>query len=228
MPGHREAISTDKAFNVKGLKVIGLGEGDERPLVQYDNAAASISLDTGGIHLKNFRLLASVTGVSVGVDMVGDGCVVEGNSFEYDTNVDEFTIGITGGGNRLTIDNNSFIGEDTVGATHGIQLTSSDYTRIRGNHIYGQFSNAGISDTAASVGLLINNNFIQNTDTAASIGIAGTTTSRGIVSNNRIATADSTAGALSSNTYGGFRWIENYATDGDSASAIVVPAVTSS
>src|SRR3990167_124439 len=33
MPGHVEAISTDQSLNVKGLKVIGLGEGDERPRI---------------------------------------------------------------------------------------------------------------------------------------------------------------------------------------------------
>ena len=228
MPGHNESITTDQAFNVKGLKVIGLGEGNERPLVKYDNAAASISLDTAGIQLENFRLLASVTGVTIGVDVAGDGCVVRNNSLEYDTNVDEFTIGIRVTGNRGVIDDNEILGEDTVGATHGIQLSSSDYTKVRRNYITGQFSNAGISDTAASAGLLITDNFINNQDTAASITIAGTTTSRGIVANNLLATADSTAGGISSITAGGFRWINNLATDGDSASGVLTPPVTSS
>ena len=228
MPGHNESITADQSYNVKGLKVIGLGQGDERPLVKYDNAAASISLDTGGIHLENFRLLASVTGVTIGVDVAGDGCVVRKNSLEFDTNVDEFTIGIRGTGNRLIIDENEILGEDTVGATHGIQLSSSDYTKVRKNYITGQFSNAGISDTAASQGLLIGENFINNQDTGASITIAGTATSRGLVYGNRMATADSTAGSLSAITAGGFRWLENYVTDGDSASGVLAPVVSSS
>lgn len=228
MPGHNESITADQAFNVNGLKVIGLGEGNARPTVKYDNAAASISLDTSNIHLENFRLLASVTGVTIGVDVAGDGCVVRNNSMQYDTNVDEFTIGIRVTGDYGTVDDNEILGEDTVGATHGIQLSSSAYTKVRGNYITGQFSNAGISDTAASAGLLIGNNFINNQDTGASITIAGTATSRGIVYDNRLATADSTAGGLSSITAGGFRWIENYATDGDSASGVLTPPVTSS
>lgn len=228
MPGHSESITTDQSYNVKGLKVIGLGEGNERPRVQFDNAAASISLDTSGIQLENFRLAASVTGVTIGVDVAGDGCVVRKNSLEFDSNVDEFTIGIRVTGNRGIIDDNEILGEDTVGATHGIQLSSSDYTKVRRNYITGQFSNAGISDTAASAGLLIDGNYINNQDTGASITIAGTTTSRGIVSNNKLATSDSTAGGISSITAGGFRWINNYATDGDSASGVLTPPVTSS
>ena len=228
MPGHNEAITTDQAYNVKGLKVIGLGEGNERPRVQFDNAAASISLDTNGIQLENFRLAASVTGVTIGVDVAGDGCVVRNNSLEFDSNTDEFTIGIRVTGDRGVIEDNEILGEDTVGATHGIQLSSSAYTKVRRNYITGQFSNAGISDTAASAGLLIGDNFINNQDTAASIGIAGTTTSRGIVYRNMIGTADSTAGGLSAITAGGFRWIENYITDGDSASGVLAPVVTSS
>lgn len=228
MPGHLEAISTDQSLNVKGLKVIGLGEGDERPRVRYDNAAGSISLDTGGIQLENFRLVASVTGVTIGVDVAGDGCVVKKNSLEFDTNADDFAIGIRATGDRAVIEENEILGEDTVGPTHGIQLSSSSYTKVRKNYITGQFSNAGISDTAASQGLLIGENLINNQDTAASITIALTATSRGLVYNNRMATSDSTAGALSAITAGGGRWIENYITDGDSASGIVVPAVTSS
>ena len=228
MPGHLEAISADQSLNVKGLKVIGLGEGDERPRIRYDNAAGSISLDTGGIQLENFRLIASVTATLIGVDVAGDGCVVRKNSLEFDTNADDFAIGIRVTGDRGVIEENEILGEDTVGPTHGIQLSSSNYTKVRKNYITGQFSNAGISDTAASNGLLIGENFINNQDTAASITIAGTTTSRGIVYRNMMATSDSTAGGLSAITAGGFRWIENYVTDGDSASGVLAPVVTSS
>ncbi|MEK6830164.1 MAG: NosD domain-containing protein, partial [Nanoarchaeota archaeon] len=189
MPGHLESISADQAINVKGLKLIGLGEGDERPRIQYDSAAASISLDTGGIHLENFRLIASVTAVTLGIDVVGDGCVVKKCSLEFDSNGDDFAIGMTVSGNRGTIEENEILGEDTVGPTHGIQLSSSNYTKVRRNYIIGQFSNAGISDTAASQGLLIGENFISNQDTASSITISLTTTSRGIVYNNRMATS---------------------------------------
>ena len=228
MPGHSEDITTDRAYTTRGLKVIGLGEGDARPIVTFSHANASISLDTASIQLENFRLRANITAVARGVDMTGDGCVLRKNSFEYVATNNDFAINVTAFGDRAVIEDNEILGEDTVGATHGIQLSSSAFSKVRRNYITGQFSNAGISDTAASEGLLIGDNFINNQDTAASIGIAGTSTSRGIVYNNRIATADSTAGALSSNTYGGFRWLENYATDGDSAGGIVVPAVTSS
>ena len=228
MPGHSEGITADQAFNVKGLKVIGLGEGDERPTVVYNDTAASISLDTGGIHFENFRLIASVDSAALAVDVAGDGCVVKKNSLEFDAAADNFVIGIRVTGNRGVIDENEFLGEDTLGASHGIQLNSSDYTKVRKNYLTGQFSNAGISDTAASAGLLIGENFINNQDTAASIGIAGTTTSRGIVYKNLIGTSDSTAGGLSAITPGGFRWIENYVTDGDSASGVLAPVVTSS
>lgn len=229
MPGHSESISTDQAYNVKGLKVIGLGEGNERPIVRYTATAASISLDTSGIQLENFRLIADTSAVTIGIDAVGNGCVVRKNSLEFNGNGSDFAIGIRAlTGDRMTIDDNEILGEDTVGASHGIQLSASDYTKVRRNYITGQFSNAGISDTAASQGLLIGDNFINNQDTAASITIAGTTTSRGLVYNNRLATSDSTAGGLSAITAGGFRWIQNYVTDGDSASGVLAPVVTSS
>lgn len=229
MPGHSENITTDKSLNVRGLKVIGLGEGDERPKIIYDNAAGSISLDTGGIHFENFRLIASVTAVTIGMDVVGDGCVVRRNSLEFDTNADDFAIGIKVTGDRGIVDDNEILGEDTVGPTHGILLNGSDFSKVRRNFIMGQFTVAGIRmDSDAGLGGLIEDNKVWNQDTAASIPISIVAAAKPMVVNNRLATSDSTAGGLSAAAPGGGRWLENYITDGDSASGVLAPAVSSS
>lgn len=230
MPGHAEVITADQSLNVNGAKFIGLGEGEERPLIDFNNAAASISLDTHGIQLENFRLRATVTGVTRGVDVAGNGCVVRKNSLEYDATGDEFTVGIRANGvNRVVIEDNEIFGEDTVGATHGVLINNTNFTKVKGNFIHGQFSVAGIRlDSDASLGALIEDNKVVNTDTAASITISIVAASKGLVVNNRLATHDSTAGALSSIAPGGARWLENYSTDGDSASGILTPVVTSS
>lgn len=230
MPGHSESISTDRAYTTKGLKVIGLGEGDERPIVRYTAATASISLDTGGIQLENFRLITDTTAVTRAVDVVGHGCVVRKNSFEFNGNGSDFAVGVRATGvDRVVVEENEFLGEDTTGATHGVLLNNSDYSKVRKNYIFGQFSVAGIRlDSDASLGVLIEDNKVVNMDTAASISISIVAASNGMVVNNRLATADSTAGALSSIAPGGARWLENYSTDGDSASGILTPVVTSS
>jgi hypothetical protein len=66
MPGYNETITTDRSLNVAGIRYVGLGSGNNRPTITYNNAAASISLDTSNISLENFRLFTSITAVTRG------------------------------------------------------------------------------------------------------------------------------------------------------------------
>jgi hypothetical protein len=228
MPGHVEAITTDKSLAVKGLKVIGLGEGSERPVIRYDDTAASVSLDAEGVHLENFRLLASVSGITLGVDVVGNGCVVRKCSLEFDANGDDFVTGISVKGDKCAIEENEILGEDTVGPAVGIQLSGADYTKIRKNYLTGQFSNAAISDTSVSKAVLIGENFINNQDTAGAIAIAMLAGSTGLAYKNMMAVSDTASGIGSNIAAGGVKWVENYLVNDTAETGGLVPRTVSS
>ena len=232
MPGHSEIITTDQALTVKGLKLIGLGEGDERPLIDFNDAAASISLDTGGIHLENFRFRTTITGVTRGLDIPGPGCVVSKCSFEFDATGDDFAdaIRVTAAGHRTKIEDNEFLLEDTVGHSNAILVVGgANYVQVNRNRIHGMYSVAAINydSTAASEGILIKKNTINNTDTAANLVIkVAHASSRGVVRDNRAGASDSATAEASLVERGLTKWFENYLTSNDQHSGILIPAAT--
>lgn len=228
MPGHSESITADRSLTVKGLKVIGLGEGDERPRITYDDTASQISLDTGGIHLENLRLIASVSVITRAIDVVGAGCVVRNCSLEFDATGDDFAIGMTVTGDRALIEGNDLLGEDTIGPTVGIQLNGSDFSRVKRNYITGQFSNAGISDTAASKGILIARNSIDNRDTAGALAIGMAAASTGLGYHNMMGISDTAAGLTTSFSGGAVKWSENYLCNDTGETGGLVPRTVSS
>ncbi len=228
MPGHQESITADQSLSIAGVKYLGLGEGDLRPLIQYDLAAASISLDAAGVIFDNFRLLASVTAVTIGVDIAGAGCVVRNNEMRFDATADDFAISIRATGDRPIINHNRLLGEDTVGPTDGIQLSSAAFAQVKDNYVTGQFSNAAISDTLnASLSVEIGRNYVNNQDTASALLISMLATSTGLIYKNMLASSDTAAAIAGQVSEGACKWIENYVVNDTAETGAVIPASAS-
>jgi len=72
MPGHAETTSAI-ALNKAGVSIIGLGVGDNRPIITASTAASDlIDLTGGDCHLENFILTGAASGVTALIDVASD------------------------------------------------------------------------------------------------------------------------------------------------------------
>lgn len=192
MPGHNEGIIADSAIDldVAGISVIGLGNGDNRPTIDFDHADATFVIGANNVTVENMRFRASANAITVGVE-IEDGvtyATVRGCEFgDAETATDEFTISLqtNDASNNALIEYNHFDGGEQAAAT-AIGLTKdTDLTVIRGNWFTGTFTTAAITGaTTASTNLLITDNHFWTVGTADTFNLVAAST--GIVSRNVI------------------------------------------
>lgn len=203
MPGHNEGITTAAAidFDVAGITVIGLGTGTVMPTIDFDAAAASVTIGADNVSLYGLRFRTSYEEVVVGLNIEddSDNALVEGCMFGFaETATDEFLIALQTGdaSNSAKILNNEFHGgaQEAVCAIKFNEDTDS--TVVQGNWITGSYSTAPVlAATTASTNLLIDGNFFFTAGTTDTFNLVAAST--GIVSNNIITmNAVSAAAAL--------------------------------
>lgn len=231
MPGHAENVSsaTSQVISKAGISVVGIGDGELRPTFTYTATAGSFEIDAANVIVENVKFLTSISAVVVGVNVDADGVVIRGCQFDWDTSGDDFLISIDADAvDHVTIEGNEFIGEDTAGAVEGIRIDDCQNLKIVGNVFFGDFSAAVIdndSDAALCGNLLIANNDIQNTDTAATTnGIDLHNACTGTLKYNRVSALNTDlvefANAIDP---GNCLCYENYVSDAVNVTAVVAP-----
>jgi len=75
MPGHVETVASAAAldFDVAGIKVIGLGWGDSRPIVNLTATDSTVELNADDMWIENLRFKGSIADLVVGLD-IKTGC----------------------------------------------------------------------------------------------------------------------------------------------------------
>ena len=78
MPGHIEAItSTSLAIDVIGVAIIGLGEGDLRPLFNFGATSSNIPISAANTSLKNVVLKSTIDDVVAGITVSAAGVTLD-------------------------------------------------------------------------------------------------------------------------------------------------------
>jgi hypothetical protein len=74
--GHAETIAdgTTTAINIAGVKVIGLGQGDKKPVFSFSATTSTIVQSGANSTLANVKLLATIDSVVAGLTITGSGC----------------------------------------------------------------------------------------------------------------------------------------------------------
>lgn len=172
-PGHNEGIGNAQlTWNKAGVRIIGLGGPGDLPRFDFDHANASIDITANGMVIENIRLLPSVTGVLIGIDInaaVTDTVLRNVRSLpgEDGAGVDEFalTVDLKAGCDRTLIENcNLTQHASAAGVVACVKLTgASDLVTIRNNSMWaaGAALVAPINgDTTLSTRVLIENNVL--------------------------------------------------------------------
>lgn len=226
---HNENITTGgDVLNIAGTTFIGLGEGDSRPLFDFDAVADELTIDNGGITLKNlrFRPGATVVVAAIRVEDAALGVTLENCTFEAGEAADEEfidCISVDSLAAGLTIINCNAVNANATAGDSDTWLnldeaTITDVTVI-GCTVFGTFDEAPIwGGAAVPTNILVKDNVLTNNTTGQlAIEFAGAAT--GMIANNKL--AGDTYGAILDP--GSARCYDNTQTVGINTAAIDVP-----
>lgn len=231
MPGHRELLTTagQIAMDVAGVSVIGLGWGLNRPRLQYDAAAGSVTITASNVRWSNIAHVASVASVDNAI--IADATIqyveIDHCYFTFDATGVEFLVmiklgnGATDSADYVNIHDNWFEAENIDGAASALLIDDCQFVHIVNNLFTGDYNSVAIDGAAASSACLdyvITGNTVQNLDTGLAIDLDDAAT--GLVAWNTV----QGGGALASNVDWGACWaIQNYVSDAVDVTGVVIP-----
>jgi hypothetical protein len=236
LPGYDQSITGADSWNTAGVSIIGIGRGEMRPTMRYTGASGEVGIGASNIRVSGLRFLAAADSIARGVDIDSGftGVHFDNNVFDFAATANDFRVMMRLAAKRSIIENNRFIAQDSApaaGRAISLKGGAPSYSIIRRNYIYGQYDTLGDTTNGAGAiaqdttdtadtdfsGLIIEDNVICNTDTAAAILMrlnGGGYRTMGIVSNNRLASFDSssadTAKVITGTGVGtGFKFVDN-------------------
>ena len=169
MPGHAESVSAAAGIDadVAGISIVGLGNGENRPVVSFTTAAgADLDVDAANITIRNIVFKNDIDSQTAMIDVNAagftmDSCdLLEGSSKQALIYIDLAE-------DRATI-RNCYIKSIAAGADSGIKIAAAkDRIRLENNVVDGDFSDAGIHNptSAIATNLVIANNIVRNRQT---------------------------------------------------------------
>jgi hypothetical protein len=176
MPGHTESViaAAGIACGRAGVKVIGLGDKDNRPIISFTtDANADIDIDAADITFENISFRCDIADLAAAIDVNASGFTMRNCSFMGTDAADEaFLISVItdAAADDMTIENCQFHylnAEDgtaiTTTSTECIRLVGADRAKIKDCYISGDFTTAAINSiTTLSADILLLDNTIQN------------------------------------------------------------------
>ncbi len=195
LPGHEESLADAQIdMDIAGVFIIGIGAGKSAPQVHFDHANASIDIGANNVTVSGLRLLPSVTGVLIGIDIETGvtGTLIQAIELmegEDGAGVDEFVAGIDVKAAChdtviRAITANSHISSAPVAAIRF--AGASNRCKAYDIWAYGPYSTACINNTgAACLNLELRNLSLKPADGEPGIEVVATTT--GFVQNANIA-----------------------------------------
>ncbi len=192
-PGHTETVSAAAglALSTAGVRIIGLGEGSNRPTITLDTATTTtITATANNVTFENF--IVDMTGF----DAIASGIVVSAADVTFRKcrfilagATNQATLGIltTAAANRLLIDTCDFYGTTDAGTTAAVRLVGGDGIIIKDSSFVGAYT-AGVGAiqvlTTATTNVDIARNYIYNNTASSTACITGLASTTGVIRNN--------------------------------------------
>jgi len=164
LPGHAESCAVDIDLDVAGVSIIGLGNGELRPIVTFiTDTAAKLDIDAANCLVSGIIFKNDIDSQVVVIDIDGAGTTVE-NCELLEGTAKQFLIGIDIAADRCTVRGN-YIKSVAVGANSGIKISAAvDRPTIEGNEVFGDFADACVHNPTSAVATRCNisNNVLTN------------------------------------------------------------------
>lgn len=219
MPGHVETISaaTSCDFDVRGVTVIGLGNGSDRPTFNFTTGTGS-QVNIDAVNVKIVNCIFDLTGfdaVVAGIDVNANDFTLERCRVVMGDSDGQAVVGILTDTNidRLHVVGCEFMGDTIAGPAAAIRIIGGVEHYIGHNRIQGSFSQAPLAlVTTAPLRVTIEHNDFQNNVGSGTVAIQGVAGATGTVRYNTYHhTTDSLGDWL--NTPGSLNSYENYGTN---------------
>jgi len=210
MPGYAQDISAASGitFDVAGIRVVGMGEGNLRPKLTYQAAASTIVISAADVVLENFIHIASYADVVNPIVTTAAGTVIINHSFRDEAaDLNFANIVLASGGSdrdndRLTIKDCWYGTADAQGFNF-LQIQQDVHDLVIENCVFETVAVAtvefmSVAAGASIFGARIDGVYTRNADVAAAISLivfTDQTDNTGVVSNCFAGTLD-TAGEL--------------------------------
>jgi len=182
MPGHTESVIAAGTItqDIAGVKVIGLGVGNDRPIFTFSTADTATWVVSGASSwIENVILLSGVNACANNLVISGADCVVKNVTIRDASSTVEFAGSIltTAAADRLVIDGleyQGFIAGDAC--TRVIQLVGINDCKILNSSFYGEVSTAIVDITTASHNVEVDNCYFYNDNVALTKNVVDTAT----------------------------------------------------
>lgn len=226
-PGHNESLANVQIdFDVSDVTVIGIGEGTNKPRIDFDHANSSVNIGANNVHLRNLTFMPSITDVLIAVDIetTVTGTIIEDCDFaEGESANDEFIVSVAlkATCTDTKIKNSLFRTKvAAAGCTAAVKLTGiSDNVIIEKSRFIGNWSTAAIhNDSGACTDLLIDDCTIKVKDGEPGIEVVSTTT--GIIRNVCIEATGTTIDNMI--VADDMSWFNNFGVTADGAAGAII------
>lgn len=238
--GHVETISAAGgiACDVADITIIGMGAGDQRPLVNIGTAtSASITVTAADVTWRNMRILSTFADVVNAFTVTAAGfCLMDCEIGDSAINLNflsavKCTSTTDGNANGIKLLRNLFLSQDA--ATLGFVIFSADVLKatIEDNIIVSEGTGLATIFTCLTGKDIrmcsVQRNYLSNKATAGNLAYSNDTASpnnSGIIAENRVRHADVTT-THTMGAVGGCGFFNNLSASTDAVSGFVLPAI---
>jgi ribosomal protein L13 len=195
MAGHTEDVIAAGTITISksGVRIIGLGSGKARPVINYTTAAAaSVDITGANVLIRNvyFRALG-VDAVTAMINISAADVALEDCELETGDATNQAVLGIltTAAADRLRVKNCFFHGSADAGTATAIRIVGGDGIVLEGNDFQGNYTTtlgAIENVTTACTNCIVKGNIINNRTASSAKGMVFVSTSTGQISRNHM------------------------------------------
>jgi len=239
LPGHTENVAAADAWSnlgtKTGVKVLGLGEGDNRPTFTWTVATSTVLFDAASFGIENCILkLEPGTGtvtVAAPITVSAAGCYIRKCRIYAGTdgsNLCTIPITTTAGGDQFTFEDNYSTAAVAAASTCYMRVVGADRLLVRNNTIIHPSTDSATVGTisfltTASTLVNISNNYIHNNASPSRVCISsGSTACTGFISDNRLRNVTDGSNIHIVSTTATWQLFENYGVNNDIETGILL------
>lgn len=234
LPGHTENIATTSPTFKAGVRVVGVGNGDERPTFNWNVAGSAWSIAVANFSIENCVLdlsSAASTTVTKAITIAGASASIERCRIRLGASATQLVttgIELTTGADKFRFVANDVFSTANAANVDVIKMTNAiDRARFEDNIISCGMStttSSVITMTTAPTNIYIGFNSLNNSIANSTKSLVGIASATGFVEYNNVYIMAATGAAAGIGTPGALQFNQNFGTAGTTnTSGILTP-----